>query len=87
MLSQPSSSSTVGDRQDPWLVGDPWRRYQSTDKAGPEGGGSDVVWTDASAGHSHTAKSRIAALEDRLMSHVEQLTKPTTAGLDIPLVQ
>ena len=83
MLSQPSSSSTVGDGQDPCLVGDPWRRYQSTDKAGPEGGGSDVVFTDASAGHSHTAKSRIAALEDRLMSHVEQLTKPTTAGLDM----
>ena len=73
-----SSSSTV----DPWLRSDPWQNYEGTDP-------TEVIFTDG-RGSSTVGKSKIEAMEERLMKEVEAkiaappgLEKPTEAELKL----
>eukprot|EP00435_Cladocopium_sp_Y103_P045051 s344_g12.t2 len=87
MLSQPASSASV-DGSDPWLKGDPWKRYQPTigSSVSAEGDGQEVQFTDTSAMRPSTAHTRIAALETRLMSQISTIAKAPPPGLEDMLV-
>ena len=81
MQSQPSSFGVASGEVDPWISGDPWNKFKPTVPPPATGDGQDAVFTDHSANRASTASSRIAALEERLMSQLTHINQGPPPGL------